>query len=154
MRKYLLLLPFLGSWMFFSCSNNPSDKTSLALQKYLSEVFHTGIPDTLHYFVLMPENGCKSCVKQMYDFAHEGSLASNVTCIHLKRDVVNDVFSPIERATFLTGDFLDANNYDFFSGGVVIYRTRLSQIDTVIYPNSLNLTDVLTSEGILKEETQ
>lgn len=137
--------------MFFSCSNNPSDKTSLALQKYLSEVFQTGIPDTLHYFVVMPEHGCKSCVKQLYDFAHEESLASNVTCIHLKREAVSDALAPTENSTFLTGDFLDANNYDFFSGGVVIYRTNHSRIDTIIYPNSLNITNVLASERILKK---
>jgi hypothetical protein len=154
MKKNLFQLLILTLWMFFSCSGNPPDKTSAELQKYLSETFRIDIPDTLHYFIVIPEQGCKSCVRQVYDFAHEGFLLPNVTCIHLKRDVVNDVFSPIERSTFLTGDFLDANNYDFFSGGVVIYRTRLSQIDTVIYPNSLNLTDVLTSEGILKEETQ
>ncbi len=153
MRKYLLLFPFLGSWMF-SCSNTPADKTNLALQKYLSEVFYTGIPDTLHYFIVMPEQGCKSCVKQVYDFAHEGFLASNVSCIHLKRDAVSGTFPPTEGSTFLTGDFLDANNYDFFSAGVVVYRTNHSRIDTIIYPNSLNLTDILASEGILKKQAQ
>lgn len=150
MRNYLFFIFYFIAVFIFSCQPQ-KDKRSRALDQYLIEKHQNKIPDSTHFFVVLSEAACSGCVNKTMNWAQKDSLSSNVTCINLIQMDTSSFVQLDGGSQILTGDFLDASQYDFYSGGVAIFRTYQGKIDTVIYPTFQNIREVLSVHGILRK---
>lgn len=149
MTKHITIGFFSTLVLIVSCRPE-KDKRSSALNQYLVEQYQTEIPDSTHFFIVLSSAACSGCVYKTLDWAQKDSLNDNVTCVHLIQGDRSSSVNMKGSSQILTGDFLDASKYDFYAGGVTIFRTHKGTIDTVIYPTFQNIRTVLSEQGILK----
>jgi len=60
MKFNIAALLFTFTLVLFSCSEK-ADRNTLMFSNYLLKEFKTRIPDSLHYYILLPKIACKGC---------------------------------------------------------------------------------------------
>jgi hypothetical protein len=60
MKIKTLILTVVVLFALSSCTEKP-DKNTMLFSAYLSKEFNTTIPDSLHYYILIPRMVCKGC---------------------------------------------------------------------------------------------
>lgn len=148
MRLFLPLLLVLNTLQNCQKSQPPLPRPTVELNRFLSEHFGRTLPDTLHYFVFMPNNACKGCIRQTMDFAKKGVLKPNVTFIYLTEAPMD-----ADSNLYLLADPADVLLYRFFAQAYVVYKIRNREIESILYPNALEIPDFFMNHGLLNDTT-
>ena len=74
-----------------SCNIQKSDRKTEIFSNYLQKEFNVKIPDSLHYYIIIPEYGCKGCMQRIVKLSVErieDDIRKHVTFILSNRDEI------------------------------------------------------------------
>jgi len=119
------------------------------LKSYLSSTFDLPIPAEEHFFLFIPETGCKGCVQYASspDLSHK--YADNVTLIHLFQDK-SALESDTSKGKQYMGTIGHAFNNDIYAFNVTLFQTSNERIDTIYDIDANNIIEVFNKTIVSK----
>jgi hypothetical protein len=128
MRNKIILLFLVLIAIFESCREAP-DKDTIIFSNYLMKEFKTEIPDSLHYYILIPKMICKGCSVNTLSELDQLITKENeklFTFISTNEKIALDKF---KRTTFFEYDSKGKmDDLDLDIANVTIVKTKFNKI--------------------------
>lgn len=136
--KIKILILGLLVFIFSECNRNVKPDNYELFKVYLKNTFHQNIPSTLHYYVLIPNNGCSGCISLVYQNIVPDLLGQkSCTVITCNNNIPNKYFSNL---------YYDKNgimnHYDFGLGYPHLIVSNENEIKKIIELSQNNIDSV------------